>query len=105
MPDPYLAQNPLEILRRRLEDGIRATPLCVAIMGWLANVPTAPFVASITLYGEQVALRLSDESALEPLSSVGDFLDQIAVICQSLHFDAAQTSYLLTRARDLLDDE
>ena len=103
MPDPYLSENPLEILRHRLGAGVKATPLCLAIMGWLANSPTNPFVAAIMLRGEEVALRLSDEPTLEPLSSLGEFLDQVAVICQSLRFDAAQTSYLLTRARDLLD--
>ncbi len=103
MPDPFLSQNPLEILRLRLEAGVSVTPLCRAVMGWLANVPTDPFVASIVLHKDQVALRLSDEPSLEPLCSVGDFLDQIGVISQSLHLDSAQTSYLLTRARDLLD--
>ena len=103
MPTSHLADNPLEILRHRLEAGVKATPLCLAIMGWLANVTMVPFVAAIMLRGEQVALRLSDEAALGPLGSVGDFLNQIAVICRSLSLDGAQTSYLLTRARDLLD--
>jgi len=103
MPAPYLSQNPLEILGLRLEVGVRVMSPCRAVMGWLANVPTDPFVAAIVVHKEQVALRLSDEPALEPLCSVGDFLDQIGVISQSLHLDSAQTSYLLTRARDLLD--
>ena len=103
MPDPYLSDNPLEILRLRLATGVKATPLCLAIMGWLTNVPTVPFVAAIVLQDEQVTLRLSDEAAMEPLGSVGEFLDQVAVICHALRFDGAQTSYLLTRARDLLD--
>lgn len=103
MPDLFLAHNPLEILRVRLEDGVNVTPLCRAIMGWLANAPTDPFLVSIVLHKDQVALRLSDESTLEPLCSLSDFLDQVAVICHFLQFDGAQASYLLTRARDLLD--
>ena len=102
MPDLFLAHNPLEILRLRLEAGVNVTPLCFAIMGWLANIPTEPFVSSIVLNKDQVALRLSDEPALEPLCSLDDFLDQVGVICYSLRFDSAQTSYLVTRARELL---
>lgn len=103
MPAPYLSENPLELLRRRLEVGVQATPLCRAVMGWLANVPTDPFVAAIVVRDERVALRLSGEPALEPFGSLDDFLTQIAVIGGSLHLNAAQTSFLLTRARDLLE--
>lgn len=98
-----LADNPLEILRLRLEAGVKATPLCVAIMGWLCNVPTDPFVAAIRLHGGEVALRLSDEPALEPLCPLADFLDQVQVICHSIQFDTAQTNFILTRARHLLE--
>lgn len=103
MPAPNLPDDPLELLQLRLEAGVRVTPLCRAVMGWLANVPTDPFVAAVALQGERVALRLSDEPALEPFGSVNKILDQVGVMCQALHFDPAQTSVLLTRARDLLD--
>ena len=97
------ADDPLELLRRRLEAGVRATPLCIAIIGWLCNDPTDPFVAAMELQHNQVALRLSNEPALEPLCSLLDFLDQVRVICRAFQFDAAQTGYVVTRARQLLE--
>ena len=103
MPAPPRPDDPLEILRLRLETGVKVTPLCRAVIGWLANVPTDPFVAAVALRGERVALRLSDEPGLEPFGSLDDFLTQIAVVGRSLGLDAAQTSFLLTRARDLLE--
>ena len=103
MPTSHLADNPLEILRRRLEAGVKATPLCIAVIGWLCNDPTDPFIAAIKLQGNQVTLRLSNEPAAEPVCSLLDFLDQIRVVCEFMQLGAAQTSYVVTRARDLLE--
>ncbi len=103
MPDPYLSENPLKILRVRLASGVKATPLCIAVIGWLCNDPTDPFIAAIQLQGAQVFLRLSDESALEPACSLIDFLHQVKVICQFFEFDSAQTRYVVERVRQMLE--
>lgn len=87
-PSPATA---LAVLRSRLRGGIRVTPLCQAIMGWLCDHPTAPAVAEISHYGGQVLLRLSDEESLEPLCSLLEFLGQIRVICQSVGMTEEQT--------------
>ena len=103
MPNVPLAENPLEILKSRLEAGVKATPLCLAIIGWLADVPTEPFVAEIRRSPEgDIVLRLSDEKVSEPLCSFFDFLKQVRVICQSLGLNEAQTARVATEVRQRL---
>ena len=98
-----LAENPLEILKTRLEAGVNATPLCVAITGWIADVPTAPSVVEIRRSAEgDIVLRLSDEETLEPLCSFFDFLKQIRTICQSLGLTEGQTARVAADVRQRL---
>ena len=100
MPNVPLAENPLEILKTRLEAGVNATPLCVAITGWIADVPTTPSVAEIRRSSDgDILLRLSDEEAVEPLCSFFDFLKQIRTICQSLGLTEGQTARVATEVR------
>ncbi len=73
------------LMKASLQKGIRATPLCLAIMGWLCDVPTDPAVAQMRRSADgQVWLRLSDEAVSEPLCSYREFLDQLRIICASL---------------------
>ena len=100
MPAIPLAENPLEILKNRLEAGVNATPLCIAITGWIADVPTTPSVAEIRRSSDgDVLLRLSDEHMAEPLCSFFDFLKQIRTICQSLGLTEGQTARVATDVR------
>ena len=102
MPNP-LADNPLDILKARLERGINATPLCVAITGWIAEVPTDPFVADIRRSGEgDILLRLSDEDSADPLCTFFEFLKQVRIICQSFGLSEAQTARVATGVRQRL---
>ena len=103
MPTRPLAENPLEILKARLERGVNATPLCIAITGWIADVPTSPSVAEIRRSAEgDIVLRLSDEETLEPLCSFFDFLKQIRTICQSLGLTEGQTARVAADVRQRL---
>ena len=103
MPALPLAENPLEILKSRLEAGIKATPLCTAIIGWIADVPTEPSVAEIRRSAEgDILLRLSDEETLEPLCTFFDFLKQIRTICQSLGLTEGQTARVAADVRQRL---
>ena len=100
MPDKAITENPLEILKARLEAGVNATPLCVAITGWIADVPTNPSVADIHRSGEgDILLRLSDEDSAEPLCSFFEFLKEVRVICQSFGLSEAQTARVATEVR------
>jgi hypothetical protein len=103
MPALPLAENPLEILKSRLEAGIKATPLCVAITGWIADVPTEPSVADIRRSAEgDVLLRLSDEQASEPLCSFFEFLKEIRTICLAFGLSESQTARVATEVRQRL---
>lgn len=103
MPALPMTQNPLEILKSRLEAGIKATPLCTAIIGWIADVPTEPSVADIRRSAEgDILLRLSEEKTSEPLCSFFEFLKQVRVICQSLGLNEAQTARVATEVRQRL---
>ena len=95
-----LAENPLEILKSLLEAGIKATPLCIAITGWIADAPTTPSVADIRRSAEgDILLRLSDEETIELLCSFFDFLKQIRTICQSLGLTEGQTARVAADVR------
>ena len=103
MPDIIASNNPLEILKARLEAGINATPLCVAITGWIANMPTDPFVADIRRSAEgDILLRLSDEEISEPLCTFFQFLKQVRIICQSFGLSEAQTARVAAVVRQRL---
>ena len=99
MPNP-LSENPIDILKARLEAGINATPLCVAITGWIADVPTSPSVTEIRRSAEgDILLRLSDEDSAEPLCTFFEFLKQVRIICQSFGLSEAQTARVATEVR------
>lgn len=100
MPDLATAKNPLEILKTRLEAGVNATPLCVAITGWIADTPTTPSVADIRRSAAgDILLRLSDEDTAEPLCSFFEFLKGVRVICQSFGLSESQTARVATEVR------
>ena len=100
MPNVPLAENPLEILKTRLEAGVNATPLCVAITGWIADAPTEPSVTEIRRSAEgDILLRLSDEETAEPLCSFFEFLKEVRVICQSFGLSESQTARVAADVR------
>lgn len=100
MPNLPLADNPLEILKAHLQAGVSATPLCIAITGWIADVPTTPSVADIRRSAEgNILLRLSDEETVEPLYSFFDFLKQIRTVCHSLGLTEGQTARVAAEVR------
>ncbi len=103
MPTSPFAENLLEILKSRLERGINATPLCIAITGWIADVPTNPSVADIRRSAEgDVLIRLSDEETVEPLCSFFEFLKEVRIICHSFGLSEAQTARVATEVRQRL---
>ena len=102
MPALPLAENPLGILETRLEAGVNATPLCIAITGWIADVPTEPSVADIRRSPEgDILLRLSDEETAEPetLCSFFEFLKEVRVICLSFGLSESQTARVAAEVR------
>ena len=103
MPDHPGAEDPRAYLQSRLERGVKASPLCVAVIGWLCGVPTDPFIADIRRAADgQVLLRLSGEPAAAPVCSFLEFLDQIRIIGESLGLPQAQTMQLVAWAREWL---
>ena len=53
------------LMKASLKSGIKTTPLCQAIMGWLCGAVTEPSVAEMRRSADgTVWLRLSDETAL-----------------------------------------
>ncbi len=94
------AEDGPALIRSRLRRGARASPLCLAVMGWLSGTPTEPHVADIRRTGEgRLWLRLSDEPELAPLCSFAEFLEQIEVICASVPLDEAQTRRIVESVR------
>ena len=102
MPTLPFAENPLEILKERLESGIRVTPLCRAVLGWLCEMPTNPSIDEISVRWGQVSLRLTDETTLIPFGSLIEFLNQIKVVCEALSLTHAQTARVISWARHQL---
>ena len=102
LADPSTAET-LSVLKSRLAAGIKATPLCLAVIGWLCETPTEPAIADIRRTAEGLVwLRLSDEVRMEPLCSFLDFLAQVRVISASLGMTEAQTQHLIAWTRQRL---
>jgi hypothetical protein len=79
------------LMKASLQSGVKTTPLCQAIMGWLCGAVTEPSVAQMRRSADGIVwLRLSDEAALAPLCSYREFLDQLRIICASLHMTEEQ---------------
>lgn len=103
MLDDPDAEDPRLLFQAHLQRGVKASPLCVAVIGWLCGVKTNPFIADIRRSTEgQVLVRLSGEKRLEPVCSFLEFLDQIRIICESLHLSQAQTMQIVALARQWL---
>jgi len=103
MPDFPGAADPRAFLQSCLERGVKASPLCIAVIGWLCGVKTNPFIADIRRTSDgQVLLRLSGERSAEPVCSFLEFLDQIRIIGDSLGLPQAQTMQLVAWARQWL---
>ena len=102
LADPFTA-DALGDLKSRLLAGVKATPLCRAVIGWLCDTPTEPAIAEIRRNAEGLVwLRLSDESRMEPLCSFLDFLSQVRVISTSLGMTEEQTQRLVAWTRQRL---
>jgi hypothetical protein len=100
MPADTQAEGALTLIRERLRGGVRASPLCLAVMGWLSATPTEPYIADIRRTDEgRVWLRLSDEPELAPLCGFTQFLGQIEVICAALPLDEEQTQQVVAAVR------
>lgn len=103
MPAEPCAEDPRAFLQSCLERGVKASPLCVAVIGWLCGVRTDPFIADIRRSSDgQVLLRLSGERSAEPVCSFLEFLDQIRIIGESLGLPQAQTMQIVSWARQWL---
>ena len=93
----------LDFLKSRLAAGIKVTPVCLAVIGWLCETPTDPAIAEIRRTDEgRVWLRLSDETRMEPLCSFLDFLSQVRIIGHSLKLSEPQTQHLIAWTRQRL---
>lgn len=93
----------LSVLKGRLAAGVKVTPVCLAVIGWLCETSTDPAIAEIRRTDEgRVWLRLSDESRLEPLCSFLDFLSQVRIIGHSLKLSEPQTQHLIAWTRQRL---
>ncbi len=85
----------LSVLKSRLAAGVKATPLCLAVIGWLCETPTEPAIAEIRRNAEGLVwLRLSDETRMEPLCSFLDFLAQVRISSTSLQMTVGVTQLL-----------
>ena len=109
LPDPITIDaeeapaETLRVLQSRLAAGVKVTPVCLAVIGWLCDTPTDPAIAEIKRTDEgRVWLRLTDESRMEPLCSFLDFLSQVRIIGHSLKLTEAQTQHLIAWTRQKL---
>jgi hypothetical protein len=89
----------LATVRARLQQGVRATPLCRAIMGWLCETPTTPSVVDVGLFQGDVWLRLSDEAEPEPVGTLLNFLAQVHLIAVSLGMNEEEAQQIVAAAR------
>ncbi len=102
LADP-LTDETLDVLRSRLAAGVKATPLCLAVIGWLCGTLTEPSIAEIRRNAEGLVwLRLSNEVRMEPLCSFLDFLSQVRIISASLEMTEAQAQHLVAWTRQRL---
>jgi len=102
LADPFTDET-LSVLKSRLAAGVKATPLCLAVIGWLCETPTEPAIAEIRRNAEGLVwLRLSDETRMEPLCSFLDFLAQVRIISASLQMTETQTQHLIAWTRQRL---
>jgi hypothetical protein len=103
MPAELQADDALMLIQDHLRRGVRATPLCLAVMGWLSGTPTTPSIADIRRTDDGLIwLQLSDEPELSPLCSFTQFLQQIEVICTSLPLNEEQTHHVVSLASQRL---
>jgi hypothetical protein len=101
----FAPEATLSLLRSRLRQGIKATPLCIAVIGWLCDTPTDPAVAEIRHNTDgRVWLRLSDEEAIAPFGSEIEFLQQVSIVCQALGMAQGQTRAAVTWAKEKLSE-
>lgn len=81
------------MLRTHLMEGtLSATPLCVAVVGWLCDyAATDPHIVAIhrTSDGQLLGQIAGDGGANEYLGSETAFLGQIEIVCQALKFSGA----------------
>ena len=102
LPETLLADT-LNVLKGRLAGGIKVTPVCLGVIGWLCETPTNPSIAEIRRTDEgRVWMRLSDESRMEPLCSFLDFLSQVRIIGSSLGLTEPQIQTLIAWTRSRL---
>lgn len=98
-----LCENPIELLRTRLMEGtLSATPLCIAVIGWLCDFEaTDPYIVAIhrTSEGQLLGQRSGDGGANDFLGSEEAFLAEIGVVCEALGFKKSQTRRVLDEAR------
>ena len=96
-------EEAISLLKTRLEEGVKASPLCIAVIGWLTEVRTEPYIADIRRSGEgRVWLRMSDEDVLSPLCSFYEFLGQVRIICQVVKMTEEQSAQIVSLARHRL---
>jgi hypothetical protein len=99
MTDDTANADPRDILRARLQEGVRVSSLSVAVLGWVCDVPTQPSVGEVSLRSGQVTMRMADEGVFFPFGSLTEFLDQTRIVCGSLGLTDAQTEWVVARAR------
>ena len=93
-------EEAMSLLRTRLSEGLKVSPLCLAVIGWLTEVPTEPYILDIRRSAEgRVWLRLSDEDDLAPLCSFYEFLGQVRIICQAVKMSEEQSSQIVSLTR------
>ncbi|MEO7719224.1 MAG: hypothetical protein ABIY70_23745 [Capsulimonas sp.] len=96
-------EEALTLLKTRLAEGVKASPLCLAVIGWLTEVPTIPYIVDIRRSDEgRVWLHLSDEDGLSPLCSFYEFLGQVRIICQVVKMSEEQSAQIVSLARHRL---
>ena len=99
----FAPDSSLSLPQSRLRHGLKATPLCIAVIGWLCDAPTDPAVAEIRLSADgQVWMRLSDEAAIAPFGSEIEFLQQVSIVCQSFGMAQGQTRAMVNWAKEKL---
>jgi hypothetical protein len=99
MTDDTANADPRDILRARLQEGVRVSSLSVAVLGWVCDVPTQPSVGEVSLRSGQVTMRMADEGVFFPFGSLTEFLDQTRIVCGSLGLTDAQTEWVVASSQ------